>query len=209
MSRAVGLLFQRWTFTIMALVPTRYLGVLKTSICGGRPSGRRGLPPVDGIANFGKVDARLWRSGQPDPAALAILARRGVKTLVNLRMPGDLKPAEAAFAQRHGIIYHQIPLSGVRAPTKAQIARLFKLVDGSAPPVLMHCEHGSDRTGTFVACYRILRQGWSAEQALVEADRYGMSTLMVGMKNFIRRFQVELSTWMQALASGPGPFRLD
>lgn len=191
----------------MTLVPTRYLGLLKTSICGGRPARQRGVPSTDSIPNFGVIDHRLWRSGQPDAAALAKLARRGMRTIINLRMPGDLKPGEVAFARRHGIAYHQLPLSGVRAPNDGQIARLFALVDGSPAPVLLHCEHGSDRTGTFVACYRILRQGWSAEQALAEADRYGMSNLMVGMKNYVRRFQEGLADWMVLLAAAPAPLR--
>ena len=33
---------------------------------------------------------------------------------------------------------------------------------------LVHCLHGSDRTGTVVAGYRIAAQGWSKEKAIDE-----------------------------------------
>ena len=35
-------------------------------------------------------------------------------------------------------------------------------------PVLVHCEHGSDRTGTMVAIYRIAFEGWTKAQATDE-----------------------------------------
>ena len=35
-------------------------------------------------------------------------------------------------------------------------------------PVLVHCLHGSDRTGTIVAMYRIVEQGWTREAAIAE-----------------------------------------
>ena len=35
-------------------------------------------------------------------------------------------------------------------------------------PVLVHCLHGSDRTGTMVAIYRIAYGGWSKAQATEE-----------------------------------------
>lgn len=38
----------------------------------------------------------------------------------------------------------------------------------SLQPVLVHCNHGSDRTGTMVAIYRIVFEGWSKAQATDE-----------------------------------------
>lgn len=46
----------------------------------------------------------------------------------------------------------------------------------SAPkPVLVHCWHGSDRTGIVVAAYRIVFQKWSMEDAEKEFcdERFG------------------------------------
>jgi protein tyrosine/serine phosphatase len=43
--------------------------------------------------------------------------------------------------------------------------RIFREAD---KPVLVHCMHGSDRTGSFVAAYRIVFQNWTREAALDE-----------------------------------------
>ena len=55
--------------------------------------------------------------------------------------------------------------------------------------MFIHCLHGCDRTGTIIACYRIQHDGWTSEQALREADQYGMSQWEVGMRNYIKDFE--------------------
>ena len=44
---------------------------------------------------------------------------------------------------------------------------------GERAPVLVHCLHGADRTGTMCALYRIAIQGWSKEDALKEMTEGG------------------------------------
>lgn len=164
-----------------------FLLVFVLAWCTGCTSLPRGVPATDGIPNFGEVTAHLYRSAQPDGPALEALARRGVKTIINLRMPGDIDPAEEAFARGHGIQYLSVPLSGFRAPTDEQIARVLDLIERSTGPVLVHCKYGADRTGTVVALYRMRRQGWSLDEALAEAKRYGISPFQWTMKDYIRR----------------------
>jgi len=42
------------------------------------------------------------------------------------------------------------------------------LADPQGGPYLIHCHHGSDRTGLMIAMYRILHQHWTTQQALAE-----------------------------------------
>lgn len=46
-------------------------------------------------------------------------------------------------------------------------------------PVLLHCQHGADRTGVISAVLRMTEQGWSRQQAMDEMFRggYGYHTL--------------------------------
>ena len=148
----------------------------------------RGTASVEGIPNFGRVDARLFRGAQPDAAGLAALSRLGVRTLINLRQPSDTWPAEAEAARAAGLGYFTVPLPGLRAPSDAQITQLLALVAASPAPIFIHCEHGADRTGTVVACYRIRHDGWSVSTALSEADLHGFSIFQIGMRRFIRNF---------------------
>ena len=157
-------------------------------LAGGCTSGPRGVPAADGIGNFGRVSDALWRGAQPDEAGMENLKKLGVATIINLRMADDVVPGEAAEARRLGLGYENIPLPGWDAPGAAAVARVLSLLASSPAPVFLHCEHGADRTGTIIACYRIRHDGWTAERALAEAKHYGMSGWEFGMKRYVRNF---------------------
>ena len=148
----------------------------------------RGLPPLHGITNFGRVNGTLYRGAQPDEAALVQLQQLGVKSVVNLRGPGSASVAEEMQARQHGIIYTNVSLHSLCPPSEAQVAQVLTLLKNLPPPVFIHCLHGADRTGTMVACYRIARDGWTSEEALREARRHGIGFWEIGMKNYIRAF---------------------
>lgn len=159
--------------------------LLIASLCLG---GQRGLPPLESIINFGRVNEHLYRGAQPDDLGIKNLKRLGVKMIINLRMPKDSLKAEQDQADASGIIYTNLPLAGVGRPTDAQVAKILAVIEASPSPVFIHCEHGCDRTGTIIACYRIKHDQWSGEAALKEAGEYGMSNLERGMRSFVMNF---------------------
>jgi protein tyrosine/serine phosphatase len=162
------------------------LGMLLVALSGW--AGQRGLPPKEGILNFGVVSERLYRGAQPDDSALDNLRRLGIKSIINLRTTNDCWDPEPTAALNQGLVYTNVPLKGLGRPTADQIRRILELIDSLPAPVYVHCQHGCDRTGTVVACYRIQHDQWSGEVALREADVYGMSKLERGMRNFVREF---------------------
>ena len=148
----------------------------------------RGVPASEGIINFCKVNDRLYRGAQPDATGIKNLARLGVKTIINLRTANDVWKAEEAEARTSGITYTNVPLRGLGRPTDAQAATLLALIETLPAPVFIHCQHGCDRTGTIIACYRIKYDSWSSQLALEEARKYGLSALERGMRKFILAF---------------------
>jgi protein tyrosine phosphatase (PTP) superfamily phosphohydrolase (DUF442 family) len=148
----------------------------------------RGLPPSEGINNFGKVNDRLYRGAQPDAVGIRSLKRLGVKTILSLRQANDVWQAEAAEARADGLVYTNVPMKGFGRPSPEQVAKALALIETLPSPVFVHCKYGCDRAGTIIACYRIQHYQWSSEAALQEAKHYGISMFAWGMKKYIVEF---------------------
>lgn len=137
-----------------------------------------------GLSNFAEVSkGRLYRSAQPTIDGLKLAKERfGVRTVVNFRtIHSDRKEAEAL-----GLQYHRIPFAAWHV-TPEEAVRFLKIVTDSANhPVLVHCQHGADRTGTMVAVYRIFVQGWATEEAINELPRFGFHPIYGNLKTFLR-----------------------
>jgi uncharacterized protein (TIGR01244 family) len=159
--------------------------LLTLALCA---AGERGLQPMEGIANFGKVNDSLFRGAQPNAVGIKNLARLGIKSIINLRMTNEGWKAEEAEAHASGITYTNMPLRGIGRPTDAQVATLLALMETLPAPVFVHCRYGCDRVGTIIACYRIRHDRWSNESALDEARKYGLSILEQGMINYVREY---------------------
>ena len=148
----------------------------------------RGFPAREGIGNLDRINAGLYRGAQPDKLGMAGLNRLGIKTVVNLRMTNDIWAEEEAEARIHGITYTNVPMKGFGRPTNEQVGKVLSIIETCPSPVFIHCQHGCDRTGTIIACYRIQHDGWTSAEALREARLYGMSRWELGMKRYVISF---------------------
>jgi protein tyrosine phosphatase (PTP) superfamily phosphohydrolase (DUF442 family) len=165
------------------------LGLALFLAAGNLASARdRGVPPSEGIVNFGKVNDRLYRGAQPDAAGIRNLKKLGIKSILNLRLTSDVWRAEEAEATANGLTYTNVPMSGISRPTPEQVAKALALIETLPSPVFVHCKFGCDRAGTIIACYRIQHYHWSSEEALREARHYGISVFAWGMKKYIVEF---------------------
>jgi tyrosine-protein phosphatase SIW14 len=151
--------------------------------------GTWGFSADKGLVNFGKVNESLYRGAQPDAAGLRQLKAMGIKSVVNLRMPNDVWPAEPALVAASSMSYTNIPLDSLSAPTDAQVASVLAAIESLPKPVFIHCQFGRDRTGTLIACYRIQHDQWPNTKALKEAELHGISPYEVEMRKFITTFK--------------------
>jgi len=141
---------------------------------------------ISGLPRFARVAEGLYRSGQPNEDGFRHLARLGVKTVLDLRGPGERAARERALVESLGMRYVNIPLSGWRRPRDADVRRILMLLaDPDARPVLVHCRRGSERTGVVIALYRILYEGWDPERAYREMRAFGFRWYLQGMRRYI------------------------
>ncbi len=125
------------------------------------------------LYNFGSVEeGRVYRTAQPSPLLLRwVVARHAIRTLVNLR--GKTPGFESAFAARHGLKLFSFNLSASRPPTSEDVERFLRILqDPDNHPLLVHCRTGVDRTGYMIGTYRVATQGWDADRAARDMNRY-------------------------------------
>jgi uncharacterized protein (TIGR01244 family) len=127
------------------------------------------------IGNFGVVDGHIFRGEEPDDEDYAALAKLGVKTVIDLRREaGD---ASRALAERAGLRYVNIPMEPKAEPTDAEVAKFLEAVNDRANgPVYVHCAGGRHRTGSLVAVYRMVTNGWPVDKAYEEMKAYDFYT---------------------------------
>lgn len=126
------------------------------------------------IKNFRKINDWLFCGGQPSLEQIDELKLLGIKTILCLRWNPRVIVDERIRAQQADIEFYSIPLNYVLYPTRNEERILFDLLDNeSCHPVFIHCKHGCDRTGMFLAFFRIAREGWTAAQAYEEMVRNG------------------------------------
>lgn len=128
------------------------------------------------LPNFHEVHPFLYRSGEPSMSGLEKLKEMGVKTIIDLRAPSERPFNEERRAKELGLDYHNLIMSS-KAPTDKQVQTFLSLVNKakSRPEegkVLVHCAHGSDRTGCMLGIWRVSQEGWSYEDAYKEMRKY-------------------------------------
>jgi len=139
-----------------------------------------------GVCNLHKVSDDLYRSAQPSAEGLRNLKAKGIKTVVSLC---SFHSDRQCGIYDTGLEYDHIYMKTWH-PEEEDIIRFLKVVtDKQRTPVLVHCTHGADRTGTMCAVYRIVVQGWSKSEAIQEmtAGGFGFHPIWNNLPQWIER----------------------
>lgn len=125
---------------------------------------------LPGVENSYRVSNEVYRSGQPDEEGFRQMAQAGIRTVINLReYHRDDKKAAGSGLQllRYPVAAGEVTLDDLES--------ILRMIRQAPKPVLVHCWHGSDRTGIVIAAYRIVEQNISVEEAEKELtdERYG------------------------------------
>ena len=118
---------------------------------------------VEDTDNCYRLDTHFYRSAQPNDEGFADFQKKGIKSVLNLREhhSDNRKAAKTTLK-----LYHYPVAAGKL--TRNDLMECLLTVELAPKPIVIHCWHGSDRTGVVCAAYRIVKQGWPVDDAIRE-----------------------------------------
>ena len=117
----------------------------------------------ENFTNFYRLNDSVYRSEQPSKKGMKELEAMGIKSILNLRrQKTDEKKIKGLNLQ-----LNRIPLKAATIDFD-DIFNALKSMQQAEKPVLVHCWHGSDRTGAIIAASRMVFENWSKEKAIAE-----------------------------------------
>lgn len=144
---------------------------------------------IEDLPNFHKVHPYLYRGGEPTEIGLDKLKEMGVKTIIDLRSPGERAFNEPEVAKEKGFHYIHMLMSS-KAPTNKQVTTLLKELDKAkdrSEPLFVHCAHGSDRTGCMVGIIRVARDDWSYDDTYKEMRKYWFGQKYTELRDAVKQ----------------------
>lgn len=150
--------------------------------------------------NFYRVNSWLYRSEQPSNQLLPYLQQQKIDIVINLRSHN----ADQQLLQRHNIQLFHIPINtwNIQARDIVRVMQILQTAKAEQKRVLIHCYHGSDRTGTMVAMSRILLEDWTVNDATQEMKYggYGFHPIWINIDGLFKTKNID---WMRQQLTHP------
>jgi len=155
------------------------------------------------LKNSFQVSKNLYRSAQPTSKGFKAWNKMGVKTVINLRAfhsdKNELKGIDLKL--------EEIPMTTWHPEEKDAVRFLRIVTDESCGPFLVHCQHGSDRTGLMCAIYRVALCGWTKDEALKEMTEggFGFHPVWENLKTYLDKLDVDALKKQAGIVDPPRP----
>lgn len=164
-----------------------------------------------GLPNLYRVNASLYRSAQPSRTGFVFLESRPslavgdppINTVVSLRAFNN----DSSLVATSSVLRLEEISFKTWHPEDEDVVKFLRIATTPAlQPVLVHCRHGSDRTGTMVAVYRIVVEGWTKAQATDEMVRggFGFHPMWQNLLRYIDALDVDA---IRAEVNAQGPWQ--
>lgn len=144
---------------------------------------------LSGVKNIYKVDDGIYRSSQPNKQQFLDLEKVGLNEVLNLRR----YHSDMDEAKETNITLHHIKVRA-EAFKEEHLINAMRILKNRKGNILIHCWHGSDRTGVVVAMYRIVFQDWTKTKAIEEMKNggYGHHKIYSNLPRLIENIDIEL-----------------
>jgi len=140
------------------------------------------------VQNLYRIEDGFFRGAQPTADGFRELAGLGVRTVLDLSGGGDDR-----LLKDGGLKLVHVPMSAFGLRNDRVLEALRTMADPANRPLMIHCQHGADRTGALVALYRVVVQGWTKERAVEEMNRggYHHNSLWRNLDRYVMRADVD------------------
>jgi tyrosine-protein phosphatase SIW14 len=140
-----------------------------------------------GLHNLYKLNDSIYRSEQPDSASFANLKKIGIKSILNITTQQN----DTAVSGNQNFNYYFVQMNA-ESFSNSDIIQALAVIRDAPKPILIHCRHGSDRTGVVMAMYRIIYENRSKQEALDELRNggYGFNTIFVNIPKYIKKANI-------------------
>jgi tyrosine-protein phosphatase SIW14 len=123
---------------------------------------------------FTQVDEHVWRGPRPTPGWSGLK----LAEIISLEGKGEDDKEVVEFSPTPVVSmpigFSQIYFEGISLNyLESIVTEVVSARDRGAGAVLVHCQHGEDRTGLVIAAYRVRFWGWTKEKAMAEALQFG------------------------------------
>lgn len=146
--------------------------------------------PVNDELNLFQVAPRFYRSARLDEDDLPQLAALGIRTVVSLRA----FHSDRRLLRGTGIDTVRVATLTWAIDDDEVVRSLRAILEAEQRgPVLLHCQHGADRTGLVSAMYRMVVQGWTREAALDEMlnGGFGYHSIWKNIPSYLETVDVD------------------
>ncbi len=140
------------------------------------------------LENWHQIDGKVFRSSQPDTDDMPLLQQLNITDVLNLRsIHTDDDEAKGTSLKLHHIRTSAGDIS------QDEIIQALKIITTAKGKILVHCWHGSDRTGAVIASYRIVVQDWYKAEAIDEMINggYGFHAIFDNIVPTIKGLEVD------------------
>jgi protein tyrosine phosphatase (PTP) superfamily phosphohydrolase (DUF442 family) len=122
---------------------------------------------MNDMFNFMSYNERLTSSGMPTAEQMKSAAEAGVQMVINLapHTVSDALAGEPELVESLGMRYVNIPVTWA-TPTQENLKKFMDEMDANHDKKIhVHCQ-ANYRASAFIALYRILKLGWTHDDAL-------------------------------------------
>lgn len=120
---------------------------------------------------FMRLEDGLLLGPQPTEDDLLQAKQQGIRTIIDLRTPGEVSTPNADLAAKVGLDYANIPVSKASL-SREQIDELDHVMREKQGPFLIHCAAGA-RAAMLFALSEARKHQWDAQRTFAEALRMG------------------------------------